>query len=301
LGKLKKTLHIALGLVFLASATAKLVSIKEFELYVFSLGLLSFDLVSYASRLLIILEAGTGLWLLSGWKQPLARAVTGLQLLAFSAFLVWRVILQDTESCHCFGNLVEMDPWQSLSKNAVLAIMLVLCGNELYYKPLPLGLIAGTLAFTVIVFAAYPPDSYYRRVADEPHYVNQEKWAEQAQTDSVTDKKIVCFFSTQCEHCINCAKKLSIMLSREQIDRENVLIYFMDYNDSAENEISLFLKDIMAGVDYPYTLLSPLDFIPITNGVMPVVIIADGEVIMQEFNSQSMTEKALRQPFLPQT
>ncbi len=296
---MKRAIHVFLGLVFLASAIAKFISIKEFELYVFSFGMLGFDLASYASRLLIIIEAGTGLWLLSSWKQPAARVLTGLELLVFSAFLLWRLLLQDTDSCHCFGNLVELNPGQSLVKNTVLAIMLALCGNDLYKRPVPFVFFVGTFVVAFVVFALSPPDHYYRLVSEKPHYINPEKWAERVQKDSITDNKIVCFFSTQCEHCENCAKKLNIMLSRAHISKDNVLIYFMDYNDSAESEVLPFLIDYMDGVDYPNKLLAPLDFIPLTNGVMPVLIIAEGETIIEEFICQSLTEKALLEPFLP--
>lgn len=100
------------------SSVLKLVSVDDFELYVFSFGFASFDLCSLAARAVIAGELILGLGLVSGWWHNFVNSVTAALLVGFSGFLIWRMAAGDGESCHCFGNLVEMNPAQSLVKNA---------------------------------------------------------------------------------------------------------------------------------------------------------------------------------------
>ena len=112
-------LRILLGLFFCVSAVLKLVSVNDFELYIFSFGFASFDLCTLVARLVIIGELILGLGLVSGWWHNFVNSVTALLLVGFSGFLIWRMAVGDEGSCHCFGNLVEMNPTQSLVKNVV--------------------------------------------------------------------------------------------------------------------------------------------------------------------------------------
>ena len=172
----RKTATVLCGLVFLFSAVAKLLSVRSFELYVFSLGLLSFDFTSLAARLLILLEGCTGLWFLSGWKLRWAKWIAWAQLAFFSAFLFWRIFLADGASCHCFGELIDLNPWQSLGKNVLLALLIALSAEELWPRPLrPLYLAAVGLAAGIGLFVASPPDRYYRQ-GREIGYVVPDKW-----------------------------------------------------------------------------------------------------------------------------
>lgn len=156
--------RVILGLFFCVSAVLKLLSLTEFELYVFSFGLASFDLCSVLARLLVAGEALLGFGLVSGWCKKFVNITTGVLLLAFSAFLVWRMAVGDKESCHCFGSFADMGPSDSLWKNVACAVLLYFGRNG---AEIPLaGRFRGWvvaflgLAFTVTVFAVNPPDMF---------------------------------------------------------------------------------------------------------------------------------------------
>lgn len=121
---LKVLARILLGLVFAISSVAKLSSLESFELYIFSFGYAGFDLCSIAARLIIIAEFLLGIFLAFNILPRLTRWLTGLSLAGFSIFLLWRAFIGDVESCHCMGNMVDMNPMQSLIKNIILALLL---------------------------------------------------------------------------------------------------------------------------------------------------------------------------------
>lgn len=288
----RKAATILCGLVFLASPIAKLVSMRAFELYVFSMGMASFDLTSLAARLLILLEAITGLWFLSGWQLKWARWLAWAQLAVYSCFLVWRMAVGDSQSCHCFGELVDMNPLQSLLKNAVLAALVGFSATELYPRPLrPLYLAALSAAAAVALFCYSPPDWYYRRFGEPSQYIHPGQWDQLMASHPVQGQRLIAFMSTRCEHCQDCARKLHTMLEQADVQPEQVQLFFLMVSDSTETEIAPFFEKYMSGHVYPFQVLHPTSFLPVTSGAMPVVVLArDGEVV-QEYDYQSLSEK----------
>lgn len=143
--KWKYVLQCLLGLAFVVSAILKLISVDEFELYVFSLGFGSFDLSTMAVRLLIVGEAILGIGLiLDAWHSWICW-LTALVLSAFSCFLIWRWSIGDESNCHCFGELMNLNPWQSLIKNAFLGI-----GLGLVWHPVQPGRKRNNILFIVV-------------------------------------------------------------------------------------------------------------------------------------------------------
>ena len=120
------TLRVLLALLFVLSAVAKLFAIDDFELYVFSYGLLPLDLCFIIARLCIGAELALALLIAVGrWRRWVNLAAL-LILVAFSLFLCYAMIVGRTDSCQCFGRLADMPPAVSLLKNAVLiALVLV--------------------------------------------------------------------------------------------------------------------------------------------------------------------------------
>lgn len=289
----RKTATVLCGLVFLFSAVAKLLSVRSFELYVFSLGLLSFDFTSLAARLLILLEGCTGLWFLSGWKLRWAKWIAWAQLAFFSAFLFWRIFLADGASCHCFGELIDLNPWQSLGKNVLLALLIALSAEELWPRPLrPLYLAAVGLAAGIGLFVASPPDWYYRQ-GRETGYVVPDKWEALEKEHPLPGKRIVCFLSTRCEHCQDLSRKLYGMLERQGIGPEYMQTFFLMTSDSTQVEVEAFFKDFFGGTVYPSAVLDPLTFLGVTSGAMPVVVLSEDGRPVQEFDYYALDEKAM--------
>lgn len=287
--------RIILGLLFCVSAILKLISLSDFELYVFSFGLASFDVCSFATRLLIAFEAILGLGLVSGWRRKPTNWTTALVLVVFSSFLIWRIALKDEESCHCFGSLVEMNPVESLIKNGVFGILLLLGwkGGEI-----PLGhrarlWIASVLSVGIIAlsFGINPPDYFYRIAKGASADLNAEEFS---RTNlGIEGKKVVCFFSTQCEHCHRCLAKVAGIIKRNSLNESDFLCIFLQNGETTDTDIMEFYDAYSSGLSLPFTTLDPLTFINLTNGSMPLVCLVSGNNLIKEFDLLTLDESYL--------
>jgi len=84
--QLQTVVRVALGLIFLLSATAKLRDPTRFVRAVLDYALLRGSLARLYGRMLPFVELGTALLLLSGFFLPIAAALAMLMLTSFETF-----------------------------------------------------------------------------------------------------------------------------------------------------------------------------------------------------------------------
>lgn len=282
-------------MIFALSAVSKLFSMESFELYLFSFGFASFDLCAFAARIVIIAEGALGIWLISGWHYYICRVLTFLFLAVFSAFLIWRMAAGDTDSCHCMGNLVDMNPTQSLIKNLILATILALSWKVEFssHRYDRIILIVASSAFAVIVFSVNPPDQFYR-IGRTSNDLSIEHFVPVADSLGLSKgKRIVCFYSTGCEHCMNCASKMAGIIRRHDIPSDSVSVLFMQTHENEDSLVTSFYEYEGEGLALPYSIINPFEFIPLTNGSMPLVILLEEGKLIEEFDYLSLDEKKI--------
>ena len=122
-------LRVLVGTLFVLSAVAKLVAIDDFELYIYSYGWFPLGMSYVVARLCIGWELVLGGLLLTGWWKRLTKTAALLTLVLFSLFLCYAALNGRNESCECMGRWVDLSPAESLVKNGVL-ILLVLLGHR---------------------------------------------------------------------------------------------------------------------------------------------------------------------------
>ncbi len=314
--------RVLLGLFFCVSAGAKLAGIEDFELYIFSFGFASFDLCTLAARLIIAGEFILGLGLVSGWWHHFVNSVTAALLLGFSAFLLWRMSLGDTESCHCFGNLVDMNPAQSLAKNAAALALLILAWvfpGELFspkalsndkdsedglsspggWEKFRRGVysrkaaIAAGLSAAVLVAVPLinPPDFWFRLTGHTSSDLNAEKFREVADTTSLLcGRQMVCFYSINCSNCRQCAEKMAGIISRDNLPLERIHCFFLEEYVDMPQAIGIFYDKFGAGLHLPFLWATVLDFLPMTNGSMPLVCLFEDGALVKEYDRLTVDE-----------
>ena len=292
---LKVLARILLGLVFAISSVAKLSSLESFELYIFSFGYAGFDLCSIAARLIIIAEFLLGVFLAFNILPRLTRWLTGLSLAGFSIFLLWRAFIGDVESCHCMGNLVDMNPMQSLIKNIILALLLAYVWKDhgrILKHQIPVACITSA-AIIIVVFLAFPPDFYYRG-SSESHDLSEEAFRPVADSLGLsTGKRAVCFYSGSCEHCKHCVSKMAGIISRHSLPKDSVFVLFMQTHENQDSVATSFFTENGEGLVLPYDYLHPVEFIPLTNGSMPLVVLFEDGELVKEYDYLSINEKEL--------
>ena len=121
-----KFINIVIGSVFIIAAILKLISIDEFEIYIYSFDIFSFLLTTFVSRIIIIGEFILGLFLILKINYKLTWRLTFISLILFTLFLIYVAIFRQDANCHCFGELVELSPLESIIKNLVMIAFLIL-------------------------------------------------------------------------------------------------------------------------------------------------------------------------------
>lgn len=288
----KKAISLFLGGIFVLSGILKTVSLPDFELYVFSFGILSFDLVSLAARLLVSFEIILGIGFLSGRCWKLVRTVCLAVLGFFSAFLLWRLAAGDSASCHCFGEIVDMSPAVSLAKNLLMMFLLGLVWRQEDRPARPLAAVAVSVAVVVLIFVCSPPDAFIRGQR-KPSDLDEELFNRQLTIAGPGEgRKIVFLYSTSCEFCRKCAGKMSVVIKRHGIPSEDFFAIFM--STAAEEEMKSLVENFFTqyggGISLDYTLVQPLEFIPMTSGAMPIVAFVEDGRLVREFDSIFISE-----------
>ena len=117
-------LRIGIGGMFVIAAILKLMSIDEFEIYIYSFNVLNFLLTSFVSRIIIAGEFILGLFLILKINYKFTWNATMTVLILFTLFLIYVAIFRNDTNCHCFGQLVELSPVESIIKNVIAMILL---------------------------------------------------------------------------------------------------------------------------------------------------------------------------------
>lgn len=269
------TIRVLLGVVFIISAAAKLWSIDQFELYVYSFGFLSLDLSFILARLCIGVELTLGALLVTGWHRRATLTSTALILLFFSIFLGYAALSGRTDSCQCFGQLADMPPAVSLLKNAIL-LALTLLATKLAMKEqsrrwrlwacIGAAAVGMTLPFVISV-----PDNWMFGASTERYdeaTFNQLIDGKLASRNPREDGKLVAFVTPECPYC---------RMARQKID------YITQRNNLSPNDI-IYVEPTDIGIE---------TFLKTTHGARPLILLLkDGEVVAT-FHYRNISERKI--------
>lgn len=234
------------GVLFIFSAILKMLGMAAFEMYLYEFQVVSFEVAAVFSRLIITAELAVGIALLANIKW--ADYVAGAMLLVFSIFLIIQIKQGNTGNCHCMGEMFDLSPDKSMSKN-LLMLMLLFWGHRMtkYFKQSQknwiITVVTIGLVSLIAVFAINRPD--FMRLIKEREY-SQEKL-----TEMLTEKfpsgmkgdKVVCVLSTRCGHCKMAARRMEGIFSRYDWKDDEILTIFSDpkiETESIEERVDSF-------------------------------------------------------------
>lgn len=273
-------LRLLLAAVFMVSAVAKLFAIDDFELYVFSYGFFSLNASYMVARVCIAVEFLVGLFLALGWWARWVQLLALAMLLFFSLFLCYAALVGRTDSCQCFGRLADFNPAQSLLKNALLIVLVLLLVG--FYRPLgfpkPSKIrvvlsIVFVLASFVAVFCISVPDNWlyggeesrYDKVLLEEAVSPGGALAEEGLAEG---HQLVAFVTPGCPYCRMTREKLSSIASRHHLDTASI-----HYYEPQELPDGLFLQ--------------------ITYGQRPLILLLDNGVPVVTYHYRNINEKEI--------
>ena len=291
----KSALKVLLGLVFIVSAVLKVFDMDRFEIYVYSYHFFNLNFSFFVARAAIILELVLGIGLLSQTMHKLYWWCSVAMLGGYSLLLIYALTLGRTDSCHCFGDFLQLDPKQSLIKNGVLLVLFLLVYKmDSWRTPFRwLILIIAIMASSIGVFVASPPDNMAN--TDPAHNLQIELFDEmldEAPLDSLhldEGKQIVCFFSAGCEYCQTAARKLSLMQQFHGFPRERVTYLFM----GGEAEVSRFYE-LSESERYREVIYPDSRMLKAVSGNLPTIVLMDNGEVVKECGLRDMQEDEIK-------
>lgn len=295
--RLARILKVFLGLLFIVSALLKIADMDKFELYIYSYHFFSLNVSFLVARAAIILELVLGIGLLCNCFHKLMWWGSVLMLLGYTGLLTYAVIQGRTDNCHCFGEVLQFNPWQSILKNLVLMGLFVLVyhvkGRR--FKHDVLGLAGITVACCLVVFLVSRPDNFTSdyKASHELRGDRFEEALHQPPLDTLNlteGKKVVGIFSSSCEICMMAAQKLSLMQQFYGFPEKDVLYLFMGNDESVQQ----FYQESQS-ISYPYVLFEDATrLLEINNGKFPLVILMKDGSIVHEYNFRNMKEEEIK-------
>lgn len=294
---MSKILKILLGIVFIVSAILKIADMDKFEIYIYSYHFFSLNFSFLVARAAIIAELVLGIGVVSNCFHKLMWWGSVLMLLGYTGLLVYALALGRTDNCHCFGDYLQFNPWQSIVKNVVLLglFALVYKVKGWRFKHDWLVLVGVILACSIAVFAVSPPDNYTPSY-DASHDLQVELFNEALQDPPLDKlelqegKKVVGIFSSGCEYCMMTAQKLSLMQSYYGFPEEDVLYVFMGTEEGVEQ-----FFETSESTRYPYVIYdNVIRLLKINNGVFPVLVMLENGQVIHEYGFRNMKEEEIK-------
>lgn len=284
----------ALGAVFCISALLKLRSIDAFELYLFSFGVVSFDLCSLFARLLIGAETLLGAAFLSGWWHRLLCRLYAVTLAGFSVWLAVLLAMGEEGNCHCFGEAVTLDASASLVKNALMALALAFVWRlpDRERPPRRIWVAAVGCGLFVLPFLLSSPDLFWRTRSRTTELVPElyAPVAERLHLDR--GRRMVCLYSPDCRFCRLTARKVAALCRRHGLDPQQIFCCFLRTGDEMPQAVGRFFEE-NGGRTYPWAVLDVRPMLALCNGALPLILLTDGGEVMAEYDFRSLDEGAV--------
>lgn len=239
-------LRVLLAAVFMVSAAAKLFAIDSFELYVFSYGFFPLSVAFVLARLCIAAEFLLGLFIAIGWHRRLVNILTFCMLVFFSLFLCYAALIGRNESCQCFGRLADFNPAQSLVKNAVLILLLLVyqrlqsANRPIEGKRRVVTILSCVFVVVVIagIFVVSVPDSWMfgpERTRFDTELLDEAISPDGDLAEMHLDHghHLLAFVTPGCPYCKMCREKLGSIAKRNHLDES--LMHFVEPSDMVDD------------------------------------------------------------------
>lgn len=265
-------LRILIGVVFVFSAYSKLIMPGLIEIILVDHGFFR-DRSSAAFFVRILIGGELALGLLFFQKNFLKQVVIPLSVLFLTVFTVYLVytgfILKDTQNCGCFGDVLKMSPIESIVKNIILIVFIVILygitpkGKNRFVIPVAILVIS----FATVFVAAPIKDLKNFRFKSYSYFEGKGR------VDLSTGEEIIAVFNLDCEHCQETAKEI---VQLEKAGKKLPAVYALFFK---EGNITPQMFNIITGSNFPYAMISAKEFFDLIGNSPPRLYwIKNGEI-----------------------
>lgn len=290
-------LRIVVGLVFIASAVAKLFPVEPFELILVDLGITNWLFVPFVSRTIIALELFLGLSILfNAWINNNIYYLAQASLFLFTGYLIFLLIsVGNTADCGCFGKWMSLSPLLSLLKNIGLMVFLFIVKKYRYTKgwswifPLVFFISSFVAVFLVNKVGL---QNVQGKLIDEPIDLsalpNLHTTAQKVNFNE--GKKLVVFLSAHCGHCKSVAYRLAHIVKEKK--PTNVILVMAALE---EKYIPPFFDE--TGLSLPYIWVDNDSFLQYTGGKVPAFIYLEKGTLKKRWTGEFVKLEELEATF----
>ena len=291
----KIIVRIGIGLFFIISAILKLLSLDNFELYIYSFNLMNLTWCGLAARAIIACELLVGILLIIKMKYKFAWWITLLMLVGFSLLLVYVILFRNDSNCHCMGDLVEIKPSISLIKNLAGIVLLLFVRNEEDYqfRFKTLALVLAFVASFVPPFVLFPMDDLYDIFSKSSNQDFDETAFNALMADSTMQEirfdngnYIVGIVSSGCQYCRTSSLKMSEIAKHNQLDTNRILYFIWGDSISIRQ-----YKTETKSESFRFITISPIQAIRVVNGHFPTYLFISDDDVKRTADLRHLTEK----------
>ncbi|MCB0402170.1 MAG: DoxX family membrane protein [Flavobacteriales bacterium] len=283
---LNHVIRILVGLVFVVSGLAKLFPIEPFEIIFVDLGVSNWLLAPFIARFIIAFEITLGLCIVFDlWLKNIVYKIALGSLGVFMVYLIFLLITKGNDvDCGCFGSYLALTPVESLIKNVVLVLMLLVIKRRHHQH--------GIINWLIIPFLAIGFTSTFllNRVGLQnvqamelnesidysgfpPLYQTGEK------VDFTQGKVVIAFLSYGCTHCESAAHKLHYLQTKYEIDNLYVVLA-----SKKEENIQVFLD--ATKIDYPMIWFDDEIFFNYSGGKLPAFVYLEDGILKKKWTGE---------------
>jgi thiol-disulfide isomerase/thioredoxin len=242
---------------------------------------------TWLSRLLIALEFTIAIgFIVPYYFRKITLPLSIGLLVFFTIYLFVEVFVQGKTSgnCGCFGQLIPMTPPVSLIKNvvALIPLLFILIKKSLIIdKNTSVWNYLGSYISIFLVLLILSPNVCIQK-NQEKKFKSEKKISPEVAPlvkefpDITNGKKILCYFSPTCGHCMETAKTLNLIKNKTGI--KNHYIVFMN-ESNVQSKIDKFIENSKINADYK--IIEFIDFPSETDP--PAVLLLQNGVVKNRF------------------
>ncbi len=313
------SLRSIIAIVFLLSATAKVVAISNFEIMILQQHIVDDRmLAAYLARALIWFEFFIGFSFFQPYYfKRFFLPVSALLTMGFTGYLIYLGWVVDYQgNCGCFGDLVKMTPAESIVKNLVILLFMGILWKLHKSDPLIQNvLVPGIIGVSIlaIIFILFPikiigksdiiPSTSGSTSATIPDTAAPQKSPVASRfkqfnttdgpfgpVDLISGSCLVAMLSLDCDHCRDVARKLG-----EFHQTNPIPIFFIFMGE--ETQVGQFSQE--TGTRFPYKVVPPEIFFDFIGNAPPRVYWLMSGQINAFWDEEEFSNRALKQKLNP--
>lgn len=289
-------LRLLIGALFITTAIMKLMTLDEFEAYIYSFNIFNFLWSTVVARLVIMAELLLGICLMAKLMYKYAWRLAMLMLVGFTLFLIYVAIFRNDTNCHCFGDIIQVDPVHSIIKNVVTMILMLFVRKEEDYqfKGKKWAIAAACLVSFVVPFCVFPMDAVYNKFVSPVEEINEQSFTMLLADSTMMDfdiqegNYVVAVYASGCKYCKMSAKRMSLMMEQHALD--STRFQMLIWGDSVN--IQNFLEETNCA-KYQWHHINPFMAIDVVYGKFPTFILTHDGNIVKGMDYRGIDEKLL--------